>query len=160
MSSLDADADGREGLTYVWTPAQLRDVLGDDDGRWAARFSASRTRARSSTAASVLQLPADPDDAERFERVRAALLGGPARAPQPARDDKVVTAWNGLAITALAEASVALDRPELLDAASAVRAALLDLHLVDGRLRRASLGGVVGDSAAILEDYGRWRRAW
>ena len=38
ISSLDADADGREGLTYVWTPAQLREVLGDDDGRWAAEL--------------------------------------------------------------------------------------------------------------------------
>ena len=72
---------------------------------------------------------------------------------QPARDDKVVTAWNGLAITALAEASVALDDPELL--ATAVRCAemIVDLHFVGERLRRASLGGVVGDSAAILEDY-------
>ncbi|WP_444511671.1 hypothetical protein, partial [Pseudomonas aeruginosa] len=35
-SSLDADADGREGSTYVWTPVQLTEVLGGDDGRWAA----------------------------------------------------------------------------------------------------------------------------
>ena len=73
--------------------------------------------------------------------------------PQPARDDKVVTAWNGFAITALAEASVALDEPELLDAATACARAIVDLHVVDGRLRRASLGGRVGDSAAILEDH-------
>ena len=73
--------------------------------------------------------------------------------PQPGRDDKVVTAWNGLAITALAEASVALGRPEFLDAATRCARTLLDLHVVDGRLRRASLGGRVGDSAAILEDY-------
>jgi uncharacterized protein YyaL (SSP411 family) len=72
---------------------------------------------------------------------------------QPGRDDKVVTAWNGLAITALAEASVALAEPELAQAARRCATALLDLHVVDGRLRRASLGGVVGDSAAILEDH-------
>ena len=73
--------------------------------------------------------------------------------PQPGRDAKVVTAWNGWAITALAEAGVALDRPEFLDAASRCARTLLDLHIVDGRLRRASLGGRVGDSAAILEDH-------
>ena len=86
-------------------------------------------------------------------RVRTALLAARFTRPQPGRDDKVVTAWNGLAITALAEASVALDRPEFLDAATRCAHAILDLHIVDGRLRRASLGGRVGDSAAILEDH-------
>jgi len=73
---------------------------------------------------------------------------------QPDRDDKVVTAWNGFAITALAEAGVTLQRPDFIEAAQRCAAALLKLHLVDGRLRRASLGGHVGDSPAILEDHG------
>src|SRR6201999_2192631 len=102
---------------------------------------------------SVLQLPADPDDPQRLERVRTALLAARLTRAQPGRDDKVVTAWNGLAITALAEASVALDRPEFLDAAMRCARSLVDLHIVGGRLRRASLGGRVGDSAAILEDH-------
>jgi uncharacterized protein YyaL (SSP411 family) len=102
---------------------------------------------------SVLQLLADPDDQARFERVRAALLAARGQRPQPARDDKVVTAWNGLAITALIEAAVALDKPEYLDAATVCARELLLVHLVAGRLRRASLGGVAGDSSAILEDY-------
>jgi uncharacterized protein YyaL (SSP411 family) len=152
-SSLDADTEGREGLTYVWTPAQLREVLGDDDGRWAASVFNVTEGGTFEHGSSVLQLPADPDDAERFDRVRTALLAARLTRPQPGRDDKVVTAWNGLAITALAEASVALDRPELLDAATQCARGLLDCHLVDGRLRRASLGGRVGDSAAILEDH-------
>jgi uncharacterized protein YyaL (SSP411 family) len=152
-SSLDADTDGTEGLTYVWTPAQLREVLGDDDGRWAASVFNVTEAGTFEHGSSVLQLPADPDDAERFDRVRTALLAARLTRPQPGRDDKVVTAWNGLAITALAEASVALDRPELLDAAMQCARGLLDLHFVDGRLRRASLGGRVGDSAAILEDH-------
>jgi uncharacterized protein len=152
-SSLDADTDGTEGLTYVWTPAQLREVLGDDDGRWAASVFNVTEAGTFEHGSSVLQLPADPDDAERFDRVRTALLAARLTRPQPGRDDKVITAWNGLAITALAEASVALDRPELLDAAMQCARGLLDLHFVDGRLRRASLGGRVGDSAAILEDH-------
>jgi uncharacterized protein YyaL (SSP411 family) len=152
-SSLDADAAGVEGLTYVWTPRQLRTVLGDDDGRWAERVFAVTDAGTFEHGSSVLQLPADPDSAERFQRVRAALLAARRDRPQPARDDKVVTAWNGFAVTALAEASVALDRPEFLDAATRCARALLDLHLVDGRLRRASLGGRVGESAAILEDH-------
>ncbi|GAY19126.1 thioredoxin domain-containing protein [Mycobacterium sp. shizuoka-1] len=153
ISALDADADGVEGSTYVWTPGQLRDVLGADDGRWAAALFAVTDLGTFEHGTSVLQLPADPDDPERFERVRTALLADRRTRVQPARDDKIVTTWNGLAITALAETSVALEVPRLLDAAVRCAAALLDRHLVDGRLRRASLGGVVGDSAGILNDH-------
>ncbi|BBX46043.1 DUF255 domain-containing protein [Mycobacterium cookii] len=152
-SSLDADADGSEGSTYVWTPAQLTDVLGGDDGRWAASFFGVTAAGTFEAGASVLQRSGDSDDSERFDRVRTALLSARRTRPQPDRDDKVVTAWNGLAITALVEAGIALDSPELPDAAAHCAAALLRLHMVDGRLRRASLGGRVGESAAILEDH-------
>jgi uncharacterized protein YyaL (SSP411 family) len=152
-SSLDADADGREGSTYVWTPAQLTEVLGGDDGLWAASVFEVTEAGTFEAGESVLQLAGDPDDPGRFERVRTALLTARLTRPQPDRDDKVVTAWNGLAITALAEASVALAAPELADAAAACATALVALHLVDGRLRRASLDGRVGESAAILEDH-------
>ena len=154
-SSLDADAAGVEGSSYVWTPDQLRGALGPDDGAWAATVFNVTDAGTFEHGASVLQLLVDPDpgDAERFERVRGALLAVRADRPQPGRDDKVVTAWNGLAITALAEAAVALSDSRLLDAARACAQSVVELHIVDGRLRRASLGGVVGDSAAILEDY-------
>jgi len=152
-SSLDADAAGSEGSTYVWTPAELRSVLGDDDGIWAAAVFGVTDEGTFEHGASVLQLPATPDDPARFETIRTTLLAARAARPQPARDDKVVTAWNGFAVTALAEASVALQRPELLDAASRCARRLIDLHMVDGRLRRASLGGAVGASAGILEDH-------
>jgi uncharacterized protein YyaL (SSP411 family) len=152
-SSLDADANGEEGLTYVWTPAQLREVLGEDDGRWAARIFNVTERGTFEHGSSVLQLPAEPDDAARFAGVRTTLLATRLTRAQPARDDKVVTAWNGLAITALAEAGVALERPEFLDAATECARGIVETHIVDGRLRRASLGGRVGDSAAILEDH-------
>ncbi|MGB7147324.1 thioredoxin domain-containing protein, partial [Mycobacterium sp.] len=152
-SSLDADADGREGSTYVWTPAQLTEVLGGDDGRWAASLFGVTEAGTFEAGASVLQRPGDPDDPGRFDRVRTALLAARLTRSQPDRDDKVVTAWNGLAITALVEAAVALAAPELADAAADCATALLALHVVDDRLRRASLGGRVGESAAILEDH-------
>ncbi|MET0474632.1 MAG: thioredoxin domain-containing protein [Mycobacterium sp.] len=152
-SSLDADADGVEGLTYAWTPAQLHDVLGDGDGGWAAELFAVTDTGTFEHGSSVLRLPRDPDSPVRFERVRAGLLAARRGRPQPGRDDKVVTAWNGFAITALAEASVALHRPEFLAAATRCARTIVDLHVVDGRLRRASIGGRVGDSAAVLEDH-------
>ena len=152
-SSLDADAAGQEGSTYVWTPAQLVEVLGDDDGRWAAEVFGVTESGTFEHGGSVLQLRSDPDDPVRLDRIRGALLAARLARAQPGRDDKVVTGWNGLAITALAEASVALGDLELVRAAQRCATALLDVHVVDGRLRRASLGGVVGDSAAILEDH-------
>ncbi|BBZ22173.1 thioredoxin domain-containing protein [Mycolicibacter hiberniae] len=157
ISSLDADAAGQEGLTYVWTPEQLTEVLGAADGRWAAEVfgvTPEGTFDPDDSGASVLRLPVDPHDGPRFDRVRRELLVARRTRPQPDRDGKVVTAWNGLAITALTEAAVALDDPRLAAAARDCAGRLLELHLVDGRLRRASLGGRVGDSPAVLEDYG------
>jgi uncharacterized protein YyaL (SSP411 family) len=152
-SSLDADAAGHECSTYVWTPEQLREVLGETDGLWAAKTFEVTEVGTFEHGSSVLQLRADTDDTARFERVRASLLTARASRVQPARDDKIITAWNGFAITALAQASIALDDPGLLETAQRCATALMRTHVVDGRLRRASLAGQVGDSAAILEDH-------
>ncbi|MDM2493549.1 thioredoxin domain-containing protein [Mycobacteroides abscessus] len=154
VSSLDADADGSEGSTYVWTPEQLAEVLGPEDGAWAATLFEVTPTGTFERGSSVLQLLRDPEDAARWQRVRQALLAARLVRVQPGRDDKAVTAWNGLAITALVEASVALDRDDLLEAAGGCAAALLELHLRDGRLRRASLGGQVSEGDGVLEDYG------
>jgi uncharacterized protein YyaL (SSP411 family) len=86
--------------------------------------------------------------------VRARLLAARAERPQPARDDKVVTAWNGLAIAALAEHAVLTGNGASLAAAVAAADLLARVHWVDGRLRRASRDGVVGAHAGVLEDYG------
>ncbi|HEX4724814.1 MAG TPA: thioredoxin domain-containing protein [Pseudonocardiaceae bacterium] len=153
-AALDADTDGVEGLTYVWTPAQLVDVLGADDARWAMIVFGVGDDSTFELGASTLRLPIDPDDAARWDSVRERLLAARALRPQPARDDKVVTAWNGLAIGALAEAGVALAEPSWVATAARAAGFLMDTHLVDGRLRRTSRGGVVGSSAGVLEDYG------
>ena len=152
-SALDADTNGVEGSTYVWTRGQLLDVLGVDDAQWAADLLVVTAAGTFEHGASVLQLPADPDDEGRWSRVRAALLEARRKRPQPGRDDKVVAAWNGLAIAALAEAGVLFDRSDFIDAAVDAARLLIDVHLVDGRLRRVSRDGVVGQPAGVLEDY-------
>ena len=152
-SALDADAAGVEGSTYVWTPEQLHEVLGKADAEWAAELLNVTKQGTFEHGASVLQLPADPDDEARWGRVRAKLLDARVLRVQPGRDDKVVAAWNGLAIAALAEAGVLFDRPDFVDAAMATAALLVDHHLVDGRLRRVSRSGMVGEPAGVLEDY-------
>jgi len=153
-SALDADTDGVEGSTYVWTRAQLLDLLGVDDAAWAADLFLVTAGGTFEHGASVLQLPTDPPDGERWAAVRAAMLGARLGRPQPGRDDKVVAAWNGLAIAALAEAGVLFDRPDLIEAADVCARLLIDVHRVDGRLRRVSRAGVVGEPAGVLDDYG------
>ncbi|MUN39913.1 thioredoxin domain-containing protein [Actinomadura litoris] len=150
-SALDADSEGEEGKYYVWTPAQLREVLGEDDGAYAAGlFEVTGTFEHGT---SVLQLLSDPEDPERYERVRTALLSARAHRVPPARDDKVVAAWNGLAVAALAECGALFDRPDLVRAAEEVARLLDDVHMRDGRLVRTSRDGVAGANSGVLEDY-------
>jgi uncharacterized protein len=152
-SALDADTAGVEGSTYVWTRGQLLDVLGVDDAAWAADLLSVGAHGTFEHAASVLQLRADPDDDRRWSAVRSALSASRATRPQPGRDDKVVAAWNGLAVAAFAEAGVLFDRADFIVAATETARLLIDVHLVDGRLRRVSRDGVVGRPAGVLEDY-------
>jgi hypothetical protein len=162
-SALDADTEGVEGRTYVWSPAQLVGALGPDDGVWAADLFDVTPSGTFEPGTSVLRLARDVDGAdqairERWEGVRTALLVDRSGRPQPARDDKVVAAWNGLAVTALVEYALAdPDAPGAAAAGGAARAAaelLATRHLVDGRLRRVSRDGVVGEPVGVLDDHG------
>ncbi|GAA3741829.1 thioredoxin domain-containing protein [Salinactinospora qingdaonensis] len=155
-SALDADSEGEEGRYYVWTPAQLREVLGPDDGAWAAEVFGVTEAGTFERGRSVLRLPEASrprEEPERYARVRAQLLAARATRVAPARDDKVVAAWNGLAIAALAETGALLARPDLVERARATARLLTDLHIRDGRIVRTSRDGVAGDSAGVLEDY-------
>ncbi len=144
-SALDADSEGEEGRAYVWTPEQV--------GPWSAEAFGVTTAGTFEHGSSVLQLLRDPDDPERLVAERDRLLLLRSQRVQPGRDDKVVAAWNGLAIAALAECGALLDRPEWVGAARRCADLLLDLHLVDGRLRRTSIDGEVGRNAAVLDDH-------
>lgn len=161
-SALDADsedADGRhvEGAFYVWTPGQLRDVLGEDDAVFAASYFGVTEDGTFEEGASVLRLPGDagPVDAARLADVRARLLAAREERPRPGRDDKVVAAWNGLAIAALAETGAYFDRPDLVERATEAADLLVRVHLGEvARLTRTSKDGRAGDNAGVLEDYG------
>jgi hypothetical protein len=158
-SALDADTDGVEGLTYAWTPAQLIEALGEEDGNWAADLFRVTSTGSFEHGSSVLVLARDIDNAApelvaRWRDVRTRLLAARVRRPQPARDDKVVASWNGLAVTALAEHGLLTGSAASSEAALGIADVLASRHLVDGRLRRVSRDGVVGEPAGVLEDYG------
>ncbi|MBV9870824.1 MAG: thioredoxin domain-containing protein [Frankiaceae bacterium] len=145
-SSLDADSEGHEGKFYVWTP----DELGPEA---AAAFHVT-PGGTFEHGSSVLQLLHDPEDWTGYDAERRRLLEIRNARVWPGRDDKVVAAWNGLAIAALADTGALFGRPDLVRAAARCAALLVDLHLVDGRLRRVSKDGVIGDPVGVLEDYG------
>jgi hypothetical protein len=153
-AALDADSEGVEGKFYVWTPDQLTEVLGADDGRRAAEVFEVTRAGTFEHGQSVLQLRADPADQDWLAQVRARLLDARSPRIRPARDDKVVAAWNGLAIAALAEAGLLLDEPGFIAAARRAATLLADVHLRDGRLARTSRDGLAGPSAGVLDDYG------
>ncbi|MFD7703254.1 thioredoxin domain-containing protein [Streptomyces caelestis] len=160
-SALDADSDdgtGRhvEGAYYVWTPGQLREALGDEDAELAARYFGVTVEGTFEEGASVLQLPQRDEvfDAGRIAGIRERLLAARSARPAPGRDDKVVAAWNGLAIAALAETGAYFDRPDLTEAAVAAGDLLVRLHLDDqARIARTSKDGRAGANAGVLEDY-------
>jgi len=152
-SALDADTDGIEGLTYVWTRAQLHEVLGADADAAAELFAVTPT-GTFEHGASTLQLPRDPSDRPQWTDWRTRLLEARNLRPQPGRDDKVVTAWNGLVIAALAEAGALFDEPSYVDVAQECAELMLCTHIRDGRLRRTSRDGRAGTAAGVAEDYG------
>ena len=152
-SALDADSEGQEGKFYVWTPAQLAAALEPDDAQFAAAEFGVTAAGTFGEGSSVLQRRAEPADPARLDRVRAALLAARSRRVRPGRDDKIVAAWNGLAIAALAETGLLLDRPDFIAAAVAAAELLERVHLDGARLARTSRDGTAGPSAGVLEDY-------
>ncbi|MFF3394242.1 thioredoxin domain-containing protein [Streptomyces sp. NPDC002669] len=160
-SALDADSEdgtGRhvEGAYYVWTPGQLREVLGEQDAAFAAEYFGVTEEGTFEEGASVLRLPGTGvADAARVAEVRARLLAARELRPRPGRDDKVVAAWNGLAIAALAETGAYFDRPDLIERATEAADLLVRVHMGDvARLARTSKDGRAGANAGVLEDYG------
>jgi uncharacterized protein YyaL (SSP411 family) len=127
-ASLDADSEGEEGRFYVWTPDEIRGVLGKDDsdlfcrvygitagGNFEGHSIPALLAGSLEDRAAELGLDAD-DLVSRLRSLRRRLLVARERRVRPATDDKVLTSWNGLMITAFARAHQALGRPGDLDA--------------------------------------------
>ncbi|WP_048554793.1 thioredoxin domain-containing protein, partial [Nostocoides japonicum] len=153
-SALDADTDGVEGLTYVWTPDELVEALGPEDGAAVADLLSVTPEGTFERGTSTLRLLVDPPDPLWWKQIRGRLAEVRTGRPQPARDDKVVTSWNGLAVAALADVGALQARPDLVTAAEQAADFLLETHLVEGRLRRVSRAGAVGSATAVLDDHG------
>ena len=157
-SGLDADSEGHEGTFYVWNREQLAEVLGETDGAWAAELLHVTAAGTFERGFSTLQLRSDPDslgDAERWDEIRTKLFKSRVQRVRPERDDKVVAAWNGLAISALAEAGTLLAEPAWIKAATEAAELIWNTHRAGTeQFARTSLAGKPGANSATLEDLG------
>ena len=153
-SALDADSEGEEGRFYLWTPEQLREVLGDD-AHEAAEYFGVRPGGNFEGRTILTRGDAEP---EGLAGIRERMYVARAKRVWPGLDDKRLAAWNALAISALAEAGAMLERDDLLDAArDCAEFVLRDLRDDSGRLLRtfkdgeAKLNAYLEDHAFLLE---------
>ena len=162
-ASQDADSPGGEGAFFVWSPQQLRDALGDEDGAFAAHVFSVTDGGNFEHGTTVLSVPLPleqvatasgaslEDVRERVRDITGRLYTARSSRAAPGRDDKVITAWNALTLRAFAEAGAALQRLDYLQVAQAT-ASFLQSHLVrDGVVLRTWKDGVA-HVVGFLED--------
>jgi uncharacterized protein YyaL (SSP411 family) len=160
-ASLDADSEGHEGRFYVWSPSEVRAVLGREEGAFfCAVYDVTPTgNFEGASIPNRLARPRRLSDADeaRLAAARAALLAARASRVRPATDDKVLADWNGLMIAALAFAGAAFERPHWIDAAVRAFRFVMDTMTRDGRLAHAwrdgktVFPGLASDCAAMIK---------
>ncbi|ULL19798.1 thioredoxin domain-containing protein [Paenibacillus sp. H1-7] len=168
-SAEDADSEGEEGKFYVWSPKEIVEALGDEDGEWycdlfditdtgnfEGRGIPNLIHQDLETAASRKGL-ALHELKERVERCSQQLFAAREKRIHPGKDDKILTSWNGLMIMALAKASKALGNESYLQAAAkAAQFITINLRREDGRLLaryrdgEAAYPGYVDDYAFLV----------
>jgi uncharacterized protein YyaL (SSP411 family) len=163
-SAQDADSGGEEGRFYLWTPAELEAVLGKDDAAlFASAFDVTPAGNFEGHRSILHRVADDATLAERFHtdaaavtaRLRAArskLLAARGQRERPRCDEKVLAAWNGLMIGALAQAAQVLDEPRYRAAAAKAAEFILAHQRRDGALLRRWAGGEAA-VPALLSDY-------
>jgi len=169
-STEDADSEGEEGKFYVWTPDEIKEVLGPEAGqRFCYAYGVSRKGNFEQTGSSIIHLPRSlaqsaearewnlSDIRKEFRQARKQLLEARDRRVRPAKDDKILTSWNALMIDALARAAGPLKEPRYLEAAGkAATFTLEQLRRDDGRLLhcwrhgRAYLDGYLDDYSYFI----------
>jgi hypothetical protein len=157
-SALDADSEGVEGRFYVWTLAQLQELLGDEAEEAVEWLSVSEQGNfedphHPEPGLNVLQDLGPRPEPDARERIRAKLLQAREQRTRPGLDDKRLTSWNALMISALADAGAVLEEPRYLDGAQACAEFLLsEMRDEQGRLLRTYNGGEA-KIGAYLEDH-------
>lgn len=164
-STQDADSEGEEGKFFVWTREEVEKILGPEEaglfasvydvtaeGNWEGHSILNRSRSYTQEAR-LLKVP-EEELRRRLGASKEKLFEVRGKRIWPGRDEKILTAWNGLMIAAFAQAAQVLEKPEY--AAAATRAAdflLTRMRAPDGRLLRTTSASAQPKLNAYLEDY-------
>lgn len=164
-SAEDADTEGEEGLFYTWTPEEVRAALPEDQARWACEYFGVTAKGNFEKGRSVLHLAEMPETlasraglsvpafVDLMENARQALFNHRKTRPAPLKDDKILTAWNGLMAAAMALGYRVLGEAQYLNAATkAVQFVWNTLRDPQGRLYRRFRHGHVAHPG-YLDDY-------
>jgi len=161
-SSLDADSEGEEGKFYVWSLAEIEEVLGAEDASVFAEIYDVTAGGNFEGHNILNRLNAialrDAETEARLAEMRERLLARRAARVRPGFDDKVLADWNGLMIAALANAAEAFDRPEWLAAAERALHFISTRMVSNGRLLHAYRAGEA-KAPATANDYANMIRA-
>ncbi len=155
-STQDADSEGEEGKFFVWTPDEIRSVLGDDADAFMAAYGV--TRHGNFEGKNILEFVGPMDLRPALANARHRLYEAREKRVHPGRDEKVLTSWNGLMLAPFAEAARALDRDDYREVAERNADFLLhEMRQENGRLLRtwkegeAKLNGYLEDYAYLIE---------
>jgi uncharacterized protein YyaL (SSP411 family) len=155
-STQDADSEGEEGKFFVWTPAEVREILRDDAEDFMAAYGI--TQHGNFEGKNILEFVGDMNQRATLNEARRKLFEAREQRVHPGRDEKVVTSWNGLMLAAFAEAARALNRDDYREVAVRNGEFLLrELRQEYGRLLRtwkqgqAKLNGYLEDYAYLIE---------
>jgi uncharacterized protein YyaL (SSP411 family) len=165
-SAIDADSEGAEGVFYVWSPDEVRSVLGAERGDTICRYFGITPQGNFEEGKSVLYLAEPSGAVEREDLIRKAieeLLLARNQRIRPATDDKILTGWNGLMIRAFVTGYQVLHDRRFLEAATSSARFILENLVKDQRLcrryrdREATIPGTLEDYAffiaALLDLY-------
>ncbi|MGD9145791.1 MAG: thioredoxin domain-containing protein, partial [Anaerolineae bacterium] len=155
-STQDADSEGEEGKFFVWTPSEIREVLGSDADAFTTAYGV--TPGGNFEGKNILEFVGDIDQRPALAEARRKLYKVREERVHPGLDDKVLTSWNGLMLAAFAEAARTLDRLDYQEVAERNAEFLLrELRQKNGRLlrtwkaREAKLNGYLEDYAYLIE---------
>ncbi len=163
-SSQDADSEGKEGVFFVWTPEQIAEVLGEEKSRIVCQYYGVDEKGNFEHGTSALHTPNDEETAaEQLEisvaeltdtvsEAKVKLFAARGQRIEPGRDDKILTDWNGLMISAFAFAGNVFDEPRYTQAAEKACGFLLEYAAKDGFLLHTWKNGRAHTNA-FLSDY-------
>lgn len=168
-SSLDADSEGEEGKFYVWREDEIKEILGEEDGGWFCVIMGVSAHGNFEHGTNALHFPRSPEELAReagisvedlFARLnplKMTLLEHRAKRIRPGRDEKVLTSWNSLMISAYVYGYVVTKQTKYLDEAKTAADFIFENLMSSGRLLRtwgqgkAKLNGYLDDYAFFIE---------